>query len=45
MKNVLLITTIDLFCCAFMALYMMAAVIYAQVFGRPILPVGKPWLS
>ena len=45
MKNLLLITTIDLFCCAFMAFYMMAAAIYAQVFGRPILPVGAPWLK
>ena len=45
MKSVLLITTIDLFACAFLALYMMAAAIYAQVFGRPILSVGQPWLK
>ena len=45
MKNLLLPTTIDLFGCAFMAFYMMAAAIYAQVYGRPILPVGKPWVN
>ncbi|MBU1568021.1 MAG: acetate uptake transporter [Proteobacteria bacterium] len=44
-EQLLTITTIDLFVCAGLALYMMAAAIYAQVFGRPILPVGKPWLS
>ncbi len=43
--QLLTITTIDLFICAGLALYMMAAAIYAQVFGRPILPVGKPWLN
>ena len=25
--------------------YMMAHVIYAQVFGRDVLPVGKPWIK
>lgn len=35
----------ELMLCALCALYMMAAIIYAQVFGRPILPVGKPWLA
>ena len=45
MKNLLLPTTIMLFACAFMAFYMMAAAIYAQVYGRPILPVGKPWVN
>ncbi|MFT5702397.1 MAG: succinate-acetate transporter protein [Desulforhopalus sp.] len=45
MKGVLTITTIILFLCAGGALYMMAAAIYAQVFGRAILPVGKPWLK
>ncbi|WP_269522982.1 acetate uptake transporter [Coraliomargarita parva] len=34
----------ELMACAFSALYMMAAAIYAQVFGREILPLGKPWL-
>ncbi|MEN8688529.1 MAG: acetate uptake transporter [Desulfobacterales bacterium] len=35
----------ELMLCAASALYMMAHVIYAQVFGRNILPVGKPWLK
>jgi succinate-acetate transporter protein len=43
--SLLTITTIDLFICAGLALYMMAAAIYAQVFGRAVLPVGKPWLK
>jgi succinate-acetate transporter protein len=43
--QLLTITTIDLFICAGLALYMMAAAIYAQVFDRAVLPVGKPWLK
>jgi hypothetical protein len=35
----------ELMLCAASALYMMAHVIYAQVLGRNILPVGKPWLK
>jgi len=31
--------------CAFNAWYMMAHVIFLQVFGRDVLPVGKPWLQ
>ena len=38
-------TAIVLILCALNAWYMMAAAIYAQVFGRPILPVGKPWID
>jgi len=34
----------ELMACALGALYMMAAAIYAQVFGREILPLGKPWI-
>lgn len=34
----------ELMLCALGALYMMAATIYAQVFGREILPLGKPWI-
>lgn len=34
----------ELMACALCALYMMAAAIYAQVFGREILPLGKPWI-
>jgi len=45
MKGILKITAIDLLVCAGLALYMMAAAIYAQVFGRPILPVGKPLVN
>ena len=37
-------TAIVLIFCALMAWYMMAAAIYAQVFGKEILPLGKPWI-
>jgi succinate-acetate transporter protein len=42
MRSVLQITAIDLIVCAFLALYMMSHAIFAQVFGRDVLPVGKP---
>jgi succinate-acetate transporter protein len=45
MKSVLRITAIDLIVCACLALYMMAHVIFLQVFGRNVLPVGKPLVS
>jgi succinate-acetate transporter protein len=45
MKSLLTITAIDLIICALAAWYMMAHVIYKDVFGRDILPVGKPWVS
>lgn len=46
MKDALLKpTAIDLIICASLAWYMMAAAIFAQLFGRPILPVGKPLVS
>ena len=45
MKGVLFITAVDLIACALLALYMMAHVIFAQVFGRDVLPVGKPLVS
>jgi len=45
MKSVLTITAIDLIVCAFLALYMMAHAIFAQVYGRDILPVGKPLIK
>lgn len=35
----------ELIFCALCAWYMMAVVIYEQVFGRSVLPVGKPWLK
>jgi succinate-acetate transporter protein len=45
MKSVLTITAIDLIVCAGLALYMMAHAVFLQVFGRDILPVGKPLVS
>lgn len=45
MKPVLRITAIDLIICACLALYMMAHAIFAQVYGRDVLPVGKPLVS
>ncbi len=35
----------ELMLAALSAWYMMAHVIYAQVFGRDVLPVGKPWIK
>jgi len=35
----------ELMLCALSAWYMMAHVIFAQVFGRDVLPVGKPWIK
>jgi hypothetical protein len=34
----------ELMLCALTAWYIMAHVIYKDVFGRDVLPVGKPWL-
>ena len=45
MKGLLTIPAIDLIVCALSAWYMMAHVIFLQVFGKDVLPVGKPWLS
>lgn len=45
MKSVLTITAIDLIVCAGLALYMMAHAVFLQVFGRDVLPVGKPLIS
>ncbi|MGO9646649.1 MAG: acetate uptake transporter [Terriglobales bacterium] len=45
MKSVLRITAIDLIVCASLALYMMAHVVFLQVYGRNILPVGGPLVS
>lgn len=42
MKGILQMTAIDLIVCALLAWYMMAAAIFGQLFGRPVLPVGKP---
>ena len=35
----------ELMFCAAMAWYMMASAIYTQVFGREVLPLGKPWIN
>lgn len=45
MKSILTITAIDLIFCALGAWYMMAHVIFMQVFGRDVLPVGSPILK
>ena len=42
MKNILTITALDLVVCALLAWYMMAHVIFLQIFGRNVLPVGNP---
>ncbi len=44
-KSVLTITAIDLLLCAGGALYMMAGIIYNDLAGRTILPMGKPILK
>jgi len=38
-------TSLVLILCALNAWYMMAAAIYAQVFDRQVLPLGKPWIT
>jgi succinate-acetate transporter protein len=35
----------ELMVCAASALYLMAHVVFEQVFGRNVLPVGKPWIG
>jgi succinate-acetate transporter protein len=45
MKSILTITALDLVVCALLAWYMMAHVIFLQLFGRDVLPVGKPLVS
>lgn len=35
----------ELMICGALALYVMAHIVYADVFGRDVLPVGKPWIS
>jgi len=42
MKGVLFITAVDLIVCALLALYMMGHVIFLQLFGRNVWPVGGP---
>jgi len=35
----------ELMLCALAAWYVMAHLIYQDVFGRDVLPVGKPWIK
>ena len=35
----------ELMVCAASAWYMMASIIYSQVFGKDVLPMGKPWIK
>ncbi len=35
----------ELMACALMAWYVMAHLIFADLFGRDVLPVGKPWIA
>jgi succinate-acetate transporter protein len=44
-KGLLTITAWDLVVCALLAWYMMGHVIFRQVFGRDVWPVGKPWVK
>lgn len=44
LKGVMTWTAIDLIACALSAWYMMAGIIFTQVFGKPVLPMGKAWL-
>ncbi len=39
------VAAVDLIFCALAAWYMMAASIYAGVFGKEVLPLGKPWIG
>ncbi|MBM9512590.1 acetate uptake transporter [Desulfogranum marinum] len=43
MKSIKTFVALDLVLCAMGAYYMMAHVIFLQVFGRDVLPVGKAW--
>ncbi|MRR33458.1 hypothetical protein EG829_02010 [bacterium] len=43
-KALISAVAVDLIVCAFSAWYMMAHVIFLQVFGKDILPLGKPWI-
>lgn len=45
MHSIKTLVALDLIGCALGAFYMMAHVIFNQVYGRDILPVGKPWVK
>lgn len=43
--NLTVVAGYELMIAAAAAWYIMAHLIYADVFGRDVLPVGKPWLK
>lgn len=43
-KGLMPLVAIDLIVCALSAWYMMAHIIFLQVIGKDVLPLGKPWL-
>ena len=43
--NLTVVAGYELMVCAAMAWYIMAHLIFADVFGRDVLPVGKPWID
>ncbi|MDP3480426.1 MAG: acetate uptake transporter [Desulfoprunum sp.] len=45
MGSIKTLVAFDLILCALGAYYMMAHVIFMQVFGRDVLPVGKAWVK
>jgi succinate-acetate transporter protein len=45
MKQLVSIVAWDLIVCSLAVWYMMAHIIFLQVYGRDILPVGKPWIT
>ncbi len=45
MGSIKTLVSLDLIACALGAFYMMAHVIFLQVFGRDVLPVGKAWVQ
>lgn len=45
MKWLMTAVAVDLILCSLSAWYMMAHIIFLQVYGRDLLPVGKPWIA
>jgi len=45
MKWLMTTVAVDLILCALSAWYMMAHIIFLQLFGRDILPIGRPWIN
>jgi uncharacterized protein len=44
-ESLLTVAAWDLIICSLSAWYMMAHIIFKQVFGKDVLPVGKPWIA